>query len=93
MYSPVISLGSGFSSASPDEGTSSTLTLASGFSMTISGVTFLVGEGDFERGAVAVNSGQGEGGVEVSAGDGVGLSTRDGDMSHVDGQDVTYLTR
>jgi len=44
------SLVSGFSSsAPPDEATSSTLTVASGLSTTISGVTFLVGEGDFER--------------------------------------------
>jgi hypothetical protein len=44
------SLVSGFSSsAPPDEATSSTLTVASGLSTTISGVAFLVGEGDFER--------------------------------------------
>jgi len=47
--SPTSSVSGFSSSTSPDEGTSSTLTTASGFSTTISGVAFLVGEGDFER--------------------------------------------
>jgi hypothetical protein len=53
------SLVSGFSSsAPPDEATSSTLTVASGLSITISGVAFLVGEGDFEREAEDISIGQ-----------------------------------
>jgi hypothetical protein len=53
------SLVSGFSSsAPPDEATSSTLTVASGLSTTISGVAFLVGEGDFEREAEDISIGQ-----------------------------------
>jgi hypothetical protein len=60
------SLVSGFSSsAPPDEATSSTLTVASGLSTTISGVAFLVGEGDFEREAEDISGGQ---------------KTRDGDI-------------
>ena len=60
------SLVSGFSSsAPPDEATSSTLTVASGLSTTISGVAFLVGEGDFEREAEDIS---------------VGQNTRDGDI-------------
>lgn len=53
-YSPVKSLSSGFFSSEPEppeEGTSSTLTVASALLMTMSGVAFL-GVGDFEREAV-----------------------------------------
>lgn len=65
MHSPT-SLVSGFSSSTlPDEGTFSTLTVASALSITISGVTFLVGEGDLEREAEEVSDGQ-ETGVGLS---------------------------
>jgi hypothetical protein len=49
LYSPVMSASSSgfFSSSVPEEGTSSTLTVASVLSMIISGVIFL-GEEDFE---------------------------------------------
>lgn len=58
-YSPT-SLVSGFSSSTlPDDGTFSTLTVASALSITISGVTFLVGEGDFEREAEDMSVEQG----------------------------------
>jgi hypothetical protein len=54
-YSPT-SLVSGFSSALADDGTSLTSTVASAFLITISGVAFLVGEGDFERGPGFISS-------------------------------------
>jgi hypothetical protein len=63
------SLVSGFSSsAPPDEATSSTLTVASGLSTTISGVTFLVGEGDFEREAEDISVDQGTRGGDMGRG-------------------------
>jgi len=66
-YSPVKSLSSGFFSSEPEppeEGTSSTLTVASALLMTISGVAFL-GVGDFEREAVQSASWTEEPKVEV----------------------------
>ena len=66
-YSPVKSLSSGFFSSEPEppeEGTSSTLTVASALLMTMSGVAFL-GVGDFEPEAVQSVSCTEEGKVEV----------------------------
>jgi len=66
--SPTSSVSGFSSSASPDEGTSSTLTTASGFSTTISGVAFLVGEGDFEREAEDISVEQNTRGGDMGRG-------------------------